>query len=347
MYKRTQTKSIKIKDVVIGHSNQVIIQSMTNTKTSNINATIKQVNKLVSLGCKLVRVAIFDTNDLKGLKKIVNSVTCPIIADIHYNYQFAINAIINGAAAIRINPGNLQDLNQFLEIIKVAKECKTPIRIGLNTGSLPKDVKTNIQIINLMKKYVAFCEDNNFNLLVLSIKSTDVQKTIELNELLASTFSYPIHLGVTEAADLTISSIRSTIALSKLLQEGIGSTIRISISGEPYNEPIVAKILLDEIGIKQDITKIIACPTCGRCQYNFTQLYSKIKEFIDLNPNGKLTVAIMGCTVNGINEAKKADIGIFGVDKNHGILYVKNKMIGKFSINELIDKFKEEYLKLM
>lgn len=341
LYTRDKTKKVKVGNIVIGNNNKVIIQSMTNTKTSNIKQTVDQIKKLFQLGCQLVRVSVLDKQDADSLAKIVKLSPCPIVADIHFNADFALKAILANIAKIRINPGNLKNLKEFERIVREANKNKVAIRIGINTGSLPENIRTNSQIVNLVKKHIYICEKNKFSNIILSVKSTSVQQTIELNKLFAKHFKYPLHIGVTEAGDLQTSCIRSTIVLTELLKLGIGNTIRISISGDPYDEPIVAKIILQENGFNVNLTKLISCPTCGRMQANSAKLQKIIKPYIDLKPK-KITVAIMGCLVNGLNEAKNADIGIYGL-KNKFVIYANHKEIGIFDFNHTLKTFKSIY----
>ena len=340
-YLNNKTKKVKVGNITIGGNNDIVIQSMTNTKTSDITKTLKQIELLHKLGCQLVRVAVLDNNDAKALSKIVKQSKCPIVADIHFNAGFALQAIKAKVAKIRINPGNLNNLSEFQKIIIAAKNNCVAIRIGINTGSLPAKIKTDSQIINLIKTYIACCEKNKFYDIILSIKSTSVNKTLTLNKLLAKNFKYPIHIGVTEAGDLKTSCVRSTLLVSKLLALKIGNTVRVSISGDPYDEPIVAKTILRENGYHVNLTHLISCPTCGRCQVNLTKLLKEVKLIIDFDPKD-ITVAIMGCLVNGINESKNANIGIYGI-KNKYIIYLDHKQIGIFNYDQTIKKFKTIY----
>ncbi len=340
---REKTKKIKVGNIVIGRTNNIVIQSMTKTKTSDIHKTIKQINLLNKLGSKLVRVAILDNQDAKALVKIVKLSHCPIIADIHFNANFALQAIKAKVAKIRINPGNLKNLNEFKQIIIAAKKNNVAVRIGVNAGSLPKNIKTNSQIINLIKKFVDICEKNKFYNIILSFKSSDTNKTLEINKLLAQQFKYPLHIGATEAGDIKTSCVRSTLLISKLLNLKIGNTIRVSSSNDPYDEVIIAKTILQENGFKVNLTHLISCPTCGRTQINLFKLLSEIKPIIDFNPKN-ITVAIMGCLVNGINESKNANIGIYGL-KNKYVVYLRHKKIGIFNYSETINKFKSIYTK--
>lgn len=344
MAKKSQKIKVKVGNVTIGDSNHYVIQSMTNTKTTNIAKTVNQINDLIDAGCELVRVAVNDQKDIQALKQIINQVKIPIVADTHYDYQLAIDAIKAGASKIRINPGNLVGgINSFKKVIDIAKKYRAAIRIGINVGSINKKIKTNQQIINLMKDYIKVCTQLHFNQIVLSIKSTDISQTIKLNELLAKEFNYPIHIGLTEAGDIYSSAIKSTIALVPLIKKEIGNTIRISITGNPIDEVKIAKKILHFCNIKQNITEIISCPTCSRTSNNFYWFIKQITPFIDLNPNNKIKVAIMGCYINGINEAKHVNLGIYCIN-NKFVLIKNKKTIGTFNKSQIINQFKSAYL---
>lgn len=339
IYLRNKTKKVHVGNVTIGGQNKVVIQSMTNTKTSNVSDTLSQIQQLVKNGCELVRVAIFDEADLKGLKEICSKAICPIVADIHFNYLFAIKAIECGAKKIRINPGNISDKDQLKQIIKTANKYKVAIRIGINTGSLPKNVKPTVNnIINYAKQWIKFFEANKFTNLVISLKSSNPLLTEVLYINAATTIKYPLHIGVTEAGSIIDATMKSCIGLYDLLSNGYGDTIRISISGNPIQEPIIAKKLLKLAGIEQNLPNIIACPTCGRCQYSFDELLSKIETYVNTKPK-ELTIAIMGCSVNGVGECKRANIGIYGVAKNKVMLTKDGKDLGVFSTNEALKQF--------
>lgn len=335
---------VNVGNVCIGDGH-IVIQSMTNTKTSNVKKTLKQINKLVTAGCELVRISVLDNADAQVISWLVNNSPCGIIADIHFNPDFALKAINGGAAGIRINPGNIS-IDDFKKIILAALKKDVAIRIGINTGSLPPNIKTNVDILNLMKKYISLCEKLGFKKNVLSIKSTKINQTIELNKLLAKSFNYPIHVGITEAGDKNISTIRSSIVVNELIKHKAIDTLRVSISGNPCVEPIIAKQILNECGIKQNLTKYISCPTCGRCQFKFDYIFNKIMKLINQYPNNQIRVAIMGCIVNGLNEAKNSDLAIVGI-KNKGILYFQGKEIGKYRVKKLFIQFKKYYFLLL
>lgn len=329
---------------VVLDQHHYVIQSMTNTKTSNVSQTLSQIKQLHKLGCELVRIAITNTADIKALPKLIKNSPCPLIGDIQYDLNLAIQAINQGIAAIRINPGNTPFDKSFINLLNKAKTHHATIRLGINTGSLPAGIKTDNQILNLLKKYVNFCEKHQFYDIVLSIKSSDIDTTIRLNQKLAKSFNYPIHLGLTEAGTKTTSIIRSTLALAPLIKKHIGSTIRISITPNPIDEPIVAKQLLHNLGCYPKLTHVITCPTCGRTHSNYFQLIDELIPFIELHPIENFTVAIMGCAVNGINEAKNAQLGIF-CNQNLLTIYHNQQIMGNFSYSLGIKKFQSLYLK--
>ena len=337
---------VKVGNVVIGKEDDIVIQSMTNIQTSKTKKNLNQIKTLFKLGCKLVRVSVDNFKDIKSLKKITINSPCPIIADIQYNPKLAIAAIEAGAKGIRINPANILDQNLFIKILRVAKIHKVAIRIGINTGSLKNNIKTDNQIINFLKKYIIICEKNNFFNLVLSLKSPSVEKTINLSLLANKLFNYPIHVGITEAGDITTATIRTTLLIRQLIMKKAINTFRISITDDPTIEPIIAKKILHECGVKQNLTNYISCPTCGRCKINLKKILKKIKKILDENPSNLIKVALMGCVVNGLNEVKKADIGFYGVNKKCH-LYYKGESVGIMSTKKTIKKFKNLYIKLI
>ncbi|MDR0985608.1 MAG: flavodoxin-dependent (E)-4-hydroxy-3-methylbut-2-enyl-diphosphate synthase [Mycoplasmataceae bacterium] len=336
MFLRTQTKKIMVGGVQIGHSNHVVIQSMTNTKTSNINQTLKQIKNLFSIGCELVRVAILDTNDSSALNKIIKLSPCPIIADIHYNYKFAIDAINAGVSGIRINPANIK-LTDLKKVVESAKKNKIIIRIGVNQGSTlnNKEILSTKQLINLTQKYVSQFEKWGFYDIVISLKSSNPFTTQQLYLQAAKIFKYPLHVGVTEAGSKTDAVIKSTTALIPILQKGIGNTIRISITGNPLQEISICKKILKQVNLYKNVIEIISCPTCGRLSWSLENLLSQVEEYTK-NIDKQLKIAIMGCSVNGIGECLHSDIGVYGTNDKL-IVYLKGK---KYSITKHNDGFK-------
>ena len=343
------TKEIQIGKVKIGNENNIAIQSMTNTDSKDIKATINQIIQLRHAGCDIVRVAIYDDECIKTIKEIKKNVDIPIVADIHFDYKLAINSIKNGVDKIRINPGNIGSKDRVIEIINNAKEYNIPIRVGVNCGSLPKHLYKIYEhskyeaMFLAVKEQVDILEEQNFTDIVISAKSSNVLDTIKINEIIHKRYAYPLHLGVTEAGTYNRGSIKSSIAFGVLINEGIGDTIRVSLTDDPVNEVHVAKEILKSLNKYDKGIDIISCPTCGRTQVNIIKIANEIEEkikYIDKN----ITVAIMGCGVNGPNEAKHADIGIAGGIKE-ALLFKKGKIIRKISedniVKELLDEIKK------
>ena len=343
--KRTQTKSIQVGPLKIGGQNRVIIQSMTNTKTKDIEASIKQIKALESAGCEIIRLAVLDMEDAKALKAIKKEVTIPMVADIHFNPDFALEALRSGVDKIRLNPGNIEDENKIHEIVELAKEKKVPLRIGINAGSLNKKYTHSIDaMIESAKDHLRILEKYNFDDICLSFKSSDALETIAVYEKASEIFPYPLHLGVTEAGGLLDSAIKSSFALGKLLDEGIGDTIRISISDDPIKEVIVAKKLLKTVGLYKNTPTLIACPTCGRIQYDMLPIVKEMEEYLN-TLDKDIKVAIMGCPVNGPQEAKRADIGIAG-GKDKALLFKKGEIIKTIDQRDAVKVLKEEIEKM-
>jgi len=343
------TKEIQIGKVKIGNGNNIAIQSMTNTDSKDVKATINQIIQLQQAGCDIVRVAIYDDECIKTIKEIKKNVDIPIVADIHFDYKLAINSIKNGVDKIRINPGNIGSKNRVIEIINSAKEYNIPIRVGVNCGSLPKHLYKIYEhskyeaMFLAVKEQVNILEEQNFTDIVISAKSSNVLDTIKINEIIHKRYEYPLHLGVTEAGTYNRGSIKSSIAFGVLINEGIGDTIRVSLTDDPVNEVHVAKEILKSLNKYDKGIDIISCPTCGRTQVDIIKIANEIEEkikYIDKN----ITVAIMGCGVNGPNEAKHADIGIAG-GKKEALLFKKGKIIRKISedniVKELLDEIKK------
>lgn len=352
---REKTKKIFVKDIQIGGNNEVVIQSMTTTKTKDVQATLSQVNQLVREGCQLVRVAIFDDEDVEGLKELVKISPCPIIADIHFNPIYAIKAIEVGAAKIRLNPGNIKDEEQLKLIIKLANEKNVPIRVGVNSGSLPLDLmKTHGVCAEAMiiaaKRYVDLFEKNGFTNIVVSLKATNAMLAIEAYQKASQEFEYPLHIGITESGSLFNGTIKSSAGLGVLLYQGIGNTIRISLTGDPVSEIKVCKKLLNTFGLYNNLVDVISCPTCGRLNFDLEPVVKEIEKYTK-KMQFPLKVAILGCAVNGPGEAKEADIGIAG-GNNSGIIFENGKVLKsvkqEFLVDELkklIDKKYEEFKK--
>ena len=348
--KRQATKQIKVGNIVIGGQNKVIIQSMCNTKPRNIEDTINQILELENIGCEIIRVSIENDEDALALSKIKEHIHIPLVADIHFDYKLALLAIENGADKIRINPGNIGKPEYVKLICDKCNEYNIPIRIGVNSGSLEKEFEEiygshSVKgMVESIKKHVKMLENYNFYNIVLSVKSSDVLSTIEANKELSELFNYPIHIGITEAGDVFSSSIRSSVGLGILLYQGIGDTIRISITGDVKDEVNAAKELLSSLNLYTNYVKVISCPTCGRTNYDMLPIVKEIKEFVS-TLNKDIRVAIMGCAVNGPGEAKNADIGVAG-GINEAILFKKGEIIRKIPRSDIISVLKEEILKL-
>lgn len=341
-------KEIKIGNITIGGNNPIIIQSMTNIKTSNIKDVVNQINALSSKGAKIIRLAVADENDALSIKEIKKQVSVPLVADIHFDYKLALLSIENGADKIRINPGNIKKEN-LIHIINKAKEYNIPIRIGVNSGSLEKELYdkygvTTTSLYESLINHIKFFEDNNFTNLVLSVKSTDIQTNYEVNKLIYENTNYPIHIGLTESGSVKAGIIRSSYALGTLIKEGIGNTIRVSLTGDPINEIGVAKEILSMFN-KYDKPTLICCPTCGRTQYDMEPIVNEIEEFLN-TINTPLKVAIMGCAVNGPGEARDADIGIAG-GVNEALLFKKGTPIKKVPQDQIINVLKQEIIEII
>ena len=338
---RTETRKVSIGNTQIGAQNKVLIQSMTNTKTKDVESTVNQILRLENVGCEIVRVAILDLEDAKAVSKIKEKIHIPLVCDIHFNPDFAIESIKQGCDKIRLNPGNIESREKIEEIVTLCKQRHIPIRIGINAGSLNKKYEHSEKaMIESCKDHLRILEELDFHDIVLSFKSSDPLECINVYHLASKEFPYPLHLGVTEAGGLLNSSIKSSIALGQLLMEGIGDTIRISISDDPVEEVRVAKKILKTVGLKKDVANLISCPTCGRIQYDMLPIVKEMEAYLE-TINKDIDVAIMGCPVNGPTEAKRADIGIAG-GKDSALLFKKGQIIRTIPQNEIINTLKEE-----
>ncbi|MDD2258564.1 MAG: flavodoxin-dependent (E)-4-hydroxy-3-methylbut-2-enyl-diphosphate synthase [Bacilli bacterium] len=342
-----KTKEIKVGNIIIGGGNKIIIQSMTNTKTKNILDTVKQINNLEKSGCELVRVAVLDETDAYALKEIKKQINIPLVADIHFDYKLALIAIDMGIDKLRINPGNIGSIDKIKMVVEKCKEKNIPIRIGVNSGSLEKEIKETygssaVALVKSAERHVKILEDLNFKEIIISLKASNVKTTVEAYRLASKTFSYPLHLGVTEAGTITIGTIKSSVALGILLNEGIGDTIRVSLSSDPIDEIRVAKEILASLNLYQK-PDLISCPTCGRTQYNMIPIVNEIEKFLDTLGNVSIKVAIMGCAVNGPGEAMDADLGIAG-GVNSALLFKKGVIIKKIPQEDIIEELKKEIL---
>lgn len=338
--RRHKTLPILVGKVQIGGNAPIVVQSMTKTKTEDFRATIKQIHRLEKAGCEIIRVAIPNQTAAQALKTIKQQIKIPLIADIHFNYRLALASIKAGADKIRINPGNIGAFWKIKEIIRAAKDYKIPIRIGVNAGSLEKEILRKYQyptaraMFESLTKMINLFEDNDFTNLVLSAKAFDVLTTVKVYQDISKHYSYPLHLGLTEAGLPFEGAIRSTTALALLLAKGIGDTIRISLTGDPVLEVFAAYELLNSLGLREYGPIIISCPTCGRCEVNLFKLTQRVKRALAKYKN-PIKVAVMGCMVNGPGEAKSADYGI-AAGKRSGIIFTKGKVIKKCSEGDLV-----------
>ena len=349
MLTRRKTRQILIGDVAIGGDAPISVQSMTNTDTRDVEATVVQVERLQKSGCELIRVAVPDMAAAVALRKIRDQIHIPLIADIHFDYRLAVASMENGAQAIRINPGNLGGQAKLAKVVAAAKQHRVPIRVGVNSGSLEKDLvkkyghptpeKTDAMVESALRN-VALLEDLDFYETKISLKSSDSMTTVSAYRELAGKCDYPFHLGVTEAGGLIAGTVKSSVALGILLYEGIGDTFRISLTRDPVEEVRVGYELLRSLGIRQRGPELISCPTCGRCEINLFGIAEKVEQHIQ-NMETPLKVAVMGCVVNGPGEAREADLGLAG-GKGVGILFKKGKMFKKVDEKELLSVFLKE-----
>ena len=351
MYDRTKTRKIQVGNVTIGGSNEVIIQSMTNTKTKDVDATVEQILKLEKAGCQIVRVACLDLEDARSIKDIKERIHIPIVADIHFDYRIAIEAAKAGVDKIRINPGNIGSNDRVKQVVDICKEKHIPIRIGVNSGSLPKDIlekygkPTAKGMVESGLRHIKILEDLGFYDIALSLKASSLDLCIESYREAAKTIDYPLHLGVTHAGTEFSGTVSSSIGLGTLLREGIGNTMRVSLSADPIKEIKVAKEILKDCNLYHKSPTLIACPTCGRIQYDLIPIANEIEDFLQ-TIEADITVAVMGCGVNGPNEARHADIGIAGGVKE-GLLFKKGEIIKKVPQEKIVEVLKEEILKMI
>lgn len=343
---RKKTRKIKCGNVEIGGDSPITVQSMTNTDTRDVESTVKQINRLAGEGCDLIRVAVLDMDAAKAIKEIKKNIYIPLISDIHFDYRLAIEAIRNGTDGLRINPGNIGSKDRVREVVEACKERQVPIRIGVNAGSLDKNIIERFGGINENSmvesalSHVRILEDMNYRNIKISIKASNVPLTLKSYIKISEMVDYPLHLGITESGAIWKGTIKSSIGIGSLLLMGIGDTIRVSLTGDPIEEVKVGKQILRSIGILKDKPEIISCPTCGRTQINLIDLVKKVEESVK-DIKKPLKIAIMGCAVNGPGEAKEADIGIAG-GKECGIIFKKGKIIRKVEEDKLLTELLKE-----
>lgn len=352
MINRSNTRSINVAGVQIGGQNKIVIQSMTNTKTKDIKATIEQINKLENAGCQIVRVACLDLEDAKAIKEIKKGIHIPIVADIHFDYKIALQAIESGVDKIRINPGNIGSEDRVRAVVEACKEHKIPIRIGVNAGSLEKDLleanggkPTAKAMVESARRHIEILEKLDFHDICISLKASDLDLCIAAYEEASNTFNYPLHLGITEAGTAFSGTIKSSIGLGYLIRQGIGDTVRVSLSDDPVEEIKVAKEILKDCNLYDGVPTLVSCPTCGRTQINLIPMAKEMEKFLQ-SINSNITVAVMGCVVNGPGEARNADIGIAG-GIGEGVLFKKGEIIKKVPEDKLVEVLKEEIMKMI
>ena len=349
MLKRIETRAINVGEVQIGGQEKIVIQSMTNTKTKDVESTVKQILELEKVGCEIIRVACLDLEDAKAIKEIKKLIHIPIVSDIHFDYKIALQAIESGVDKVRINPGNIGDRDKVKQVVEACKKRNIPIRIGVNSGSLEKDLlekyggkPTAKAMVESAKRHIDILEELEFYDIALSLKASNLDLCIEAYKEASNNFKYPLHLGITEAGTAFSGTIKSSIGLGIMLRKGIGDTIRVSLSDNPIEEIKVAKEILKDCNLYKKSPTLVSCPTCGRTQIDLIPIAKEIEEFLQTIEKD-ITVAVMGCAVNGPGEAKEADIGIAG-GIEEGVLFKKGKVVKKVKQQEIVDVLKEEIL---
>ena len=343
LMKRSETRSVKVGNLTFGGNDKVYIQSMCTTRTKDTKDTIKQILELEEIGCEIIRVSVLDEDDAISLKEIKEHIHIPLVADIHFDYKLALLAIEAGIDKIRINPGNITDQSKVSLICQKAKEKQIPIRIGVNSGSMPNDLPLTAEgMVEAAKRHIKILEENNFYDIVLSLKASNVKLMVEAYKLASETFSYPLHIGVTEAGTNYGGLIKGAIGIGTLLLDGIGNTIRVSLTDNPIEEIKAAKMILKDCELVKNVPELTSCPTCGRIQYEMMDIAKEIEKFL-LTIDKDIHVAIMGCAVNGPGEAKNADIGVAG-GKDEALLFKKGVPIRKIKTADIIDELKNEII---
>ncbi len=346
MFQRTDTRPVKVGNLVIGGNNQVFIQSMTTTKTADVQATVAQIKRLEDAGVDLVRVTVNSMEAASAIRDIKKSMTVPLVADIHFDYRLAIAAIENGVDKVRINPGNIGKRDRVEAVVKACKERSIPIRIGVNSGSIERHIlekygyPTAEGMLESALHHIRILEELDFHDIIVSMKASNVPLAIEAYRLAAESFDYPLHLGITESGTLFSGTIKSSAGLGTLLSMGIGNTIRISLSADPVEEVKVAKELLKTFGIIANAVTLVSCPTCGRIDIDLIAIANEIEAYVQ-NIRAPIKVSVLGCAVNGPGEAREADIGIAGA-KGEGLLFRHGEVVRKIPENELVSELKKE-----
>ena len=348
---RIKTRKVMVGNVRIGGQNKVVIQSMCNTKTKDVESTVKQILELEEAGCEIIRVACLDLEDAKAIKNIKEKIHIPIVADIHYDYKLALEAIKSGVDKIRINPGNIGSKERVKTVVDKCKEHHIPIRIGVNAGSLEKDLlekygkPTAKAMVESAKRHIDILEELDFKDYILSLKASNLDLCIEAYEEASKEFDCPLHLGITESGTEFSGTIKSSIGLGYMLRNGIGDTLRVSLSDDPVKEIKVAKEILKDCNLYKKSPTLVACPTCGRTRIDLIPIAKEVEEFLQ-KIEDDITVAVMGCSVNGPGEAREADIGIAGGVKE-GLIFKKGEIIKKIPQEKIVEVLKEEIIKMV
>lgn len=341
MNKRRITKKIKVGDIYIGGDSPITVQSMVKVDARDAKAVLKQIHELEEVGCEIIRMNILDDAGLETFKIISKKSHIPVVADIHFEYRWAIQAMKYGVQKVRINPGNIGSESKVAKVIETAKKYKVPIRIGVNSGSIEKELllkykhPTAEAMVESASRHIEMLEKHNFDQIIVSLKASNVRLMTEANRLFSKKYDYPLHLGVTEAGPEKLGTIKSSVGIGSLLLDGIGDTIRVSLSGDPKEEIFVGKELLKAVGLRSGPT-LISCPTCSRTQYNMIPLVKRVEKYLQ-KINDPIKVAIMGCIVNGPGEAKEADVGIAG-GRNSGVLFIKGEVVKKVEEDQMYDE---------
>jgi (E)-4-hydroxy-3-methylbut-2-enyl-diphosphate synthase len=350
MYHRTQTRPVKVGSLTIGGNNEVVIQSMTTTKTHDVEATVAEIKKLEEAGCQIVRVACPDMRAAEAIADIKKQIDIPLVADIHFDYKLALKAIEGGIDKIRINPGNIGKRHKVEAVVEAAKAKRIPIRIGVNAGSLEKRIldkygyPTAEGMVESALYHISILEELDFHDIIVSLKASNVNLAVEAYQKAAEAFNYPLHLGITESGTLFAGTVKSSAGLGILLNQGIGSTVRISLSADPVEEVKVARELLKTFGLAANAATLVSCPTCGRIEIDLISIANEVEEYIS-KIKAPITVSVLGCAVNGPGEAKEADIGIAGA-RGEGLLFRKGKVIRKVPEETMVEELKKEIDKL-
>lgn len=343
------TRVVQIGNLKIGGGNPIRVQSMCNTDTRDAAATIKQILDLEDAGCEIIRVAVPDMVAAKAIKDIKKGIHIPLVADIHFDYQLALESIKNGVDKVRINPGNIGSMENVKKVVDACKDKNIPIRIGINTGSLEKEAeekygRTAQAMVESALKHIQILEKLNFNDIVISLKASDIQRTVEAYRLLSQKVDYPLHLGITEAGTLNIGTVKSSVGLGIMLFEGLGDTIRVSLTGDPIEEVRVGWEILKSLKLRDRGVNLISCPTCGRTEIDLIGLANKVEKAL-LGVDKPITVAVMGCVVNGPGEAKEADIGVAG-GHHQGVIFKKGQILKTIPEDQILEELLKEIDKL-